>query len=641
MRLLGCIVGAFAGALAGFAVAAAVATSPLLSPSLTAAIGALLVALLGWRGAACLERMSARETQRARTRVLGAGLAALVFLLVARPFQLSPLDWVVTQSAEQGLRARPMLRIEEWGQVRTRVLELHASEQPTDATQPWRHRLEADTRYLCALGPATLRIDATLPEGAVTDPATGTRRTDANGVTCRLEALVDGEWSTLATAELDVTIAEWKSLVADLPQGTTRAALSLDARGSLFYDAVTVAMLDGSASGPLGLPLALVARLGEFLAAWIALFLAALALERFFTWCSRRARVPLLAANPQATRLPGAARALVVAVVLVAPLAIAIPVAPWLEALVTPVLITWDAPEGTPVDVRFGPDAQDRIPAVRIDGTTWRADLPPRPTYRIALELPAELGERDNLPREVRLLDHRTGGVFATSSIESFRRTSQAAADATPARLRLESDQELSPARQSHAQHVFFLWLGGTVALSVLAIAVSLLRRHSTTIGLRIRGPRPDARPILLAGLVAAAIAVPCVLATPPRMTEDSYLYLGKGHFLAKYGTVDSGWNGVEAVRTPGYPGWLAATIKLVGLDIDAITVAQALFFVGALVFLALSLRGAVRTRWLVGGVLLGALSPTQQHFMRDLMSECVFVSLCLVTLGCLLHAHG
>jgi hypothetical protein len=617
---------------------------PLLAVILGAVTGATLGAWLAGRVA----RRSPRSKRRALRHVLCAALVAAGVLYVGRPFQLTPLRWTLAQCAEAGRSPRPISHLQQWGQIRRQVFELHASNQPADSTQPWRHRLEADTSYLCALGSAGLSMEVTQPRGAVTDPATGQRRADANGVTCRLETWTEGQWTTAASVVLDEQTTEWKSLVAEIAQGTTRVALALDARGSLSFDAVCVSMLPPQASTLLGVSLMPVLRLGEFLVIWLFVLALVLGLERFFVVCSRVARVPTVSAAPGHMATPPAVRAALLVVLLAAPLALALPVAPWLEALVTPVLISWDAPEGTPLEVHFGPAAEDRVPGIRIDDSTWRADLPPRPSYQLALVLPRDYAERNAVPSELRLLDHRTGSVFASTKVETLRRVPvPSSADAGPRtepaseRLRLECDQEFTTARSSLGEHTFFLWLGGFVVLSVLALTATLLLRKASTHAHGQRVDRTSVRPILLAGLAAAVIACVCVLRTPPRMTEDSYLYLSKGYLLTERGTLDTGMDGVEAVRTPGYPGWLAAAIKIVGADIDAITIGQTLFFVGALVFLALSLRGMVRTRWLVAGVLLGSWSPTQQHFMRDLMSESVFVSLCLVALGCHFFARS
>lgn len=640
VRVLWILAGACAGLLVGFALLAAVAGRIDVNPQVAAACGGALGALATGIG----PRVAPSGTKRCRRRALAAAVGAAAFLLVARPFQLSPLRWELVGSAEAGKSPRPASHASEWGSIRRQVFGLHAAELPDDVRQPWRHRLEANTHYLCALGHATLHMEATLPRDALIDPATGLRRGDANGVTARIDALLDDRWTTVATAELDSTIAEWKPLVGVLPQGTQRAALVLDARGSLLHDAVSVAMEAPRARTAFGVSLAPLLRLGEFLAAWLALFLGSLFLERAFVALSRHSRVPVLHLARTGGRASWRVRAAVLAFVLGTPLAFAVPVAPWLEALVTPVVLDWSAPEGAGLKVRFGAAPEDVLPAIRIDDRTWRADLPPRPSYRLALEPLNANGQSESLPREVRLLDSRTGRVFASALADSFEPvTMDEAAQRTdpPAVPRFECALEFTPARSSNGEHLFFLWLGGVVILSALLALGTLLVRNATTREASLSVERRGTRPILLAGVAAAVVACTCVLATPPRMTEDSYLYLAKGVILAERGTVDTGIDGLEAVRTPGYPGWLSATIKLAGLDVDGITLAQALLLVGALVFVALSLRGVIRTRWLVAGVLLGVLSPTQQHFARDLMSETVFVSLCLVALGCHFFAHA
>ena len=648
LRTLWIVAGAGAGALAGFAVLAAavgrVDVSPLAATSIGGAVGAIVAALaLGH-----VRTLTPRARQRVVRRAVGAAVVAAVFLLVARPFQLSQLRWTLAECSDAGVAPRPYTHVHQWGEARTQIFDLHASIQPADATQPWRHRIEADTRYLCALGDATVRVDATLPNWAAVDPATGTPRAGFDGVTCRLQARVGATWTTLASSDLEPTTDAWKSLSAELPRGTNGVAVSLDAHAAQDYETVFLAQFAPQARAPLGISLMPLLRLGEFLAAWLVLFVLGTLLERLLVGTSRWAFVPALSLGPEGAALPRAVRAMGLVALLVAPLGFAIPVAPWLEALVTPVLIRWDAPEGTPLEVRFGPEARDRVPAVRIDATTWRADLPPRPTYRLALELPASYDERAALPSDLRLIDPRSGLELATASVAEFRKLARSAEETTGAAaappeptLRLVCEQEFTTAQLSLGARIFFLWLGGVIVLATLASLVLLVRRRATTDPRSRHHEFPSARPILLAGLVAMAIACACHFATPPRMTEDSFFYLCKGQALAERGTLDTGVDGLEAVRTPGYPGWLAIAIKLVGLDVDAITLTQVLLYVSALVFVALSLRGAVRTRWLVAGVLLGALSPTQQHFMRDLMSECVFVSLCLVTLGCHFFARS
>lgn len=607
-------------------------------------MGALVAA---W-GAGSLLQQSPRALRRTLQRIAGAAVVAAVFLLVARPFQLSQLRWTLAECSEAGVAPRPYTHLHQWGETRTQIFDLHASLQPADTSQPWRHRIEADTRYVCALGPATVRVDTALPDWAAVDPATGMPRPGFDGVTCRLQARVGESWETLTSSELEPATNAWRSMSATLPRGTERVAISLDARASQDHETVFLAQFAPQARTLLGISLTPLLRLGEFLAAWLALFALGTLLEHLLARIRRWTRVPALRLGPDGAALPRAVRALGLVALIAAPLALAIPVAPWLEALVTPALIRWDAPEGAPLEVRFGPAAQDRVPAVRIDASTWRADLPPRPSYRIALELPVAFGERAELPSELRLIDTRSGLEFATANVAEFRRLDQSAEEAAGTAaappeptLRLVCEQEFTTAQLSLGARIFFLWVGGVIVLATLASLLLLVRRRATTVHRDTLRELPSARPILLAGLVALAIACACHFATPPRMTEDSFFYLCKGQAFAERGTLDTGVDGLEAVRTPGYPGWLALAIKLVGLDVDAITLTQVLLYVSALVFVALSLRGAVRTRWLVAGVLLGALSPTQQHFMRDLMSECVFVSLCLVTLGCHFFARS
>ena len=43
--------------------------------------------------------------------------------------------------------------------------------------------------------------------------------------------------------------------------------------------------------------------------------------------------------------------------------------------------------EHRPVTALRNRAPEDVLPAIRIDDRTWRADLPPRPSYRLALEM--------------------------------------------------------------------------------------------------------------------------------------------------------------------------------------------------------------------------------------------------------------
>lgn len=139
----------------------------------------------------------------------------------------------------------------------------------------------------------------------------------------------------------------------------------------------------------------------------------------------------------------------------------------------------------------------------------------------------------------------------------------------------------------------------------------------------------------------AMGLACACHLVTEPRRTDKSLFSFRKGRTLAEPGTLELGVDGLEALRTPGYPWWPTIAIKLVGFDVEAITLAQVLLYESALMFVALSLRGAVSTRGLVARSVLRALSLTQQYCTRYLISECVFEWLCLVTLGCHFFAHS
>jgi hypothetical protein len=82
-------------------------------------------------------------------------------------------------------------------------------------------------------------------------------------------------------------------------------------------------------------------------------------------------------------------------------------VAPWLEAATTPIVIDWPAPAGSAIDVWFGDDPADRVPAVRLDETRFGAELPPRPAYRSSLEFRPVGTTNPPTPAGVFLIDPR------------------------------------------------------------------------------------------------------------------------------------------------------------------------------------------------------------------------------------------
>ena len=176
------------------------------------------------------------------------------------------------------------------------------------------------------------------------------------------------------------------------------------------------------------------------------------------------------------------------AVVLLAPLALAIPLAPWLAATATPVVVEWAAPEHASLDVVFGDGPDDHVPGVRLDAGGFAAVVPPRPAYRLAFRVQADTAAGVPPLGAVSVVDARTLGVAVripgrelvlvpapagAAGLPSSSPSRVTAWFAHPAEVRIGG--------ASHGTHLAALWLGGAAILGLTWLALRFLARRAST----------------------------------------------------------------------------------------------------------------------------------------------------------------
>jgi hypothetical protein len=650
-RLATRIAVALAGCVAGAAVTLPVHEAwPGLAPGGSFAVLAAIVALASGALALAWFERAKRDPARARRRLALAALVAGAIVLIFRPFQELPLDWRITGNREHGKPLRLKFEAETWGISPPHVAAFHASSDPNNPKLPFRHRVEADARPITAFGPARLRFRATQPPNAIIDPATNQRRPEINGVTGFVQALDPGHgnsWVPLGRLELEPTSYHWSEVDVDLPQGSKRVALSWDSRGDATRDYVLVAFEPPRAAPVLGVSRASLLRLGEFVLLTIAASLAGIAIRFILEAIGRLATYPEVRIAPTRFRVrPGLAVA--VAVILIAPLGIAIPVAPWLEAATTPVIINWQAPGGSTLDVGFGEGPDDHVPAVRLDENRFGAEIPPRPTYRIVLQLRSESASLPPPPGDVSLIDPRSRAAAVTIKPGELKLIGEAGTqNAAESRPRVSIvrtvtyPHDVSVGTRSRWSKIGAVWLGGAAALALAFASLVFLSRRATTRDEPV-GPVPGpVLPLAISAAVVLAVAVVWTLSRPAMASDDTINYLWKGEALATAGTTESGLDGGELTRTPGFPAFLGVVLKFFGRSYTAIAVAQGVLHACALFFAALSLRKFVRTPWLVAGILVGGTFLPHLYFASMMISESTFTSFSLVALGCFWFARG
>lgn len=325
----------------------------------------------------------------------------------------------------------------------------------------------------------------------------------------------------------------------------------------------------------------------------------------------------------------------------------------WWHSATSPVELFLDAPKGTEIHLHWQ-EGESPLRLVPIDQAVdgwhrlWSTELPPRPTYQLALEfteIPSTL-----LFRELKVLQLapsyiQVGGVTARERsrwssegihLESIEGDAVALHPGSGGIIRL---MEAVDRRPENYLETFFI---PAFSLLVLALLGAGLIGSGLWFPLSLDGPgvmvgwsrRANAGGILVF-LMAAALHWHFVTTSLPDFwPADSTSYADKAVALAFGGTYDTGQYEYELNRLPGYPLLAAAALRWIEPGINAIVKLQTAVALVCFGFLFWQLRPFIRWWALLVGMPLVLLSPPLLWACRQIATESLFVGLWFLTTG-------
>jgi hypothetical protein len=345
----------------------------------------------------------------------------------------------------------------------------------------------------------------------------------------------------------------------------------------------------------------------------------------------------------------------VLAVAILAAL-IAYAVAPWFDASPVPVQMVLDAPADTPLRISWEEDRSSAVPLIRqrddvppsevgsAAGALWLAELPPRPSYQLAILFDAPVA--GVVLRELTLVNVRTldlpilrlnaGELAAQLQPESVRLTAgtggivlDSAASGSvslPARI---------PCTNRPLGGVFVVLWCVVTATFLLAGLFGRACLHEALAPRPIGASLDPARsapsslvPIWLAVGLGFVLHLGVAASIPALYNAfDPLAYFHKAVWLVERGTYITNTPSWEMDRLPGYPLFLAACLTLFGYQLQLVVLTQGLLLTLALAALAVSLRHWVRP--LFGGVavLLLLASPVSMQHTLSIGTEGLFAT--------------
>jgi hypothetical protein len=561
-----------------------------------------------------------------------------------------------------------------WGAI-ARVLELHASD-PSDPAVPWPWQAVVDLSDKLR-GPADgqLSFQLTQPEWAVIDGETGQAFQGSDGVFITFKIERAGTWHLVQQTELNLhnqpSQREWQTVQVNIPADSQKLMIEVfpgpwGSDSNNWHDRVWIS------TEPVLATLNIFRWLDIITLSWLIMLLiggvwlvAQPVLVAIPAWLNyapspdgidKRFEWVLIYLTPRKLFKFYLVGAGIVAVLMIP---VAVRVAPWYHAAMTPVQLELEAPLDTQIELcwdKAGQACSPLVPYANPDeknARLWLGELPPRPFYELSLIFRSP-GEHVAL-RGLTLVNtqHLESPVFQRRSDSptmwfvpedvNVQYLNQVFDLSTESGGRLSLPGIIRPSQSHTWLTVVFVWLLLVGALLVFgALALPLLRLDSSATDLPPVKFSGNLRLWWVAFGLATTLHILLVVNSQVLYDpNDSNGYLVKAVSLAELGTYDTGGYQFELNRLPGYPLLLAALLKLSGYRLTIVTMLQGAMLSVAVLALALSLR-----RWLppfIGaiGIMIAILSPFQIWASRYILTESAFATFATLSLAAFFEHVG
>lgn len=322
---------------------------------------------------------------------------------------------------------------------------------------------------------------------------------------------------------------------------------------------------------------------------------------------------------------------------------------PWWQAANHPVILTVGAPPGSRMELVFSSE-EDSLPLVPVGKKNgyhwyWGTELPPRPSYQLALAFP-EGTTGEVVLSEVKIInlspkrEETTLGLLELGALppESFRMRPHPdgwGITAEPGAIVPLPDLPATPLGKwlrdwfmATAGFILIVGMGLLLVVSALRFPDGL-RSHSRSI------PVIETFALLGCVLIGSLLHLHLVgRSMPDYWPADSTSYAMKTVSLVTESSYDTGTHEYELNRMPGFPVFMAVVFALFGWSLNAVTLVQGVFFCLSVLILALSLRRLIHG-YLIGAAAFAALiSPAAVWASRQIATESTFASFWLLALA-------
>lgn len=332
-------------------------------------------------------------------------------------------------------------------------------------------------------------------------------------------------------------------------------------------------------------------------------------------------------------------------------------VTPWYTAAPVQVRLGLEAPAASTIglswegvdsgNVPFVPVLEPRTPTAKL----WLAELPPRPAYRLAIQVasPLENAAFDELTIVNTLDFDRPIQQFKNGRLpeELLPDRCEWSTSGDRVRLSCHSSGALSLVQpvgcrpDAGVERFIKLWV--TVSAMLIfccVVTVGLIRASRARVSAADGAPfgqtgHKSLAPIAVASLLGLVVQLAVAADLPVAFDEfDPLGYFHKAVWLVEKGTYVTDTPYWEIDRLPGYPVFIACCLTLFGFSLKAIAIVQTVLFGAALFALGASLRHWISPRLCAAAVLVALVSPVAVQHMLAIGTEGLFSSLAVFALA-------
>lgn len=319
--------------------------------------------------------------------------------------------------------------------------------------------------------------------------------------------------------------------------------------------------------------------------------------------------------------------------------------APWWHSGTTPVELVFYAPGDS--DIRLHWDEDE--PPLRMvpvgesaDGWNWfwGTELPPRPTYRLAVEFGSAIERADFAELKVWRLSPRKdvfAQVSAVNDRDAWRSEGVSVIGEQADRLnlaiapgaRIDFSRAIDRRPENHLK-TLLLPIANLLLLALLGVGLfGSGWCFPAELGVKpVRWGRAQVIGGVLVFVIAAAVHWHLVTSAVPRFwLTDSTSYMDKGLALAFEQQFDTGGHEYELNRTPGYPLLIAVALRLFGPSLNGVVQLQTVVALISFAYLFRQLHRLLRPALLILAMPVVLWSPPLIWASHLIATESLFVS--------------